>query len=207
MNIPIVKKLLASIKSAEILLSICLIVTGSIGLVLFVLEYQNYSSRAGISEVSEEEVFAQNTEAEAQYAYIEGEIEFPGVYEIFRGDTMINIIERSGGYTENTDLVYVKMCLNLAEKLQDQQKIYLPAKIEELSCNSSTSGAIGQQGGSSVISINASSKSELETLPGIGPSFAQRIIEGRPYESIEDLMNVKGIGDATFSKIQALISL
>ena len=57
------------------------------------------------------------------------------------------------------------------------------------------------------ININAASQSEIETLPGIGPSKAQGIIEHRPYDSIEEIKKVPGIGEATFQKIKDLITV
>jgi len=57
------------------------------------------------------------------------------------------------------------------------------------------------------ISINSASKSQLMTLPGIGPSYADKIIAGRPYSTIEQLTNVKGIGDKTMEKLRDLVTL
>ncbi len=59
----------------------------------------------------------------------------------------------------------------------------------------------------SKININTANQSELETLPGIGPSKAQDIIENRPYSSIEGIKKVPGIGEATFQKIKDLITV
>ena len=60
---------------------------------------------------------------------------------------------------------------------------------------------------SNLVSINNATLAELDTLPGIGPAYGQRIIEGRPYRSLEEILNVKGIGPKTFEKIRALVSL
>ena len=57
------------------------------------------------------------------------------------------------------------------------------------------------------ININKASAKELESLPGIGPALSKRIVEGRPYESIEDIMKVKGIGQKTFDKIKDKITV
>ena len=57
------------------------------------------------------------------------------------------------------------------------------------------------------ISLNTASQSQLESLPGIGPAYAQRIIENRPYQQIEDLLKIPGIGEKTFAKIKDKISL
>ena len=58
-----------------------------------------------------------------------------------------------------------------------------------------------------LVDINAASESELDTLPGIGPAYAKRIIDGRPYRSIDDITRVKGIGPKTFEKIKDMITV
>jgi competence protein ComEA len=57
------------------------------------------------------------------------------------------------------------------------------------------------------VDINTATLAELDTLPGVGPATAQRIIDGRPYGAIEDLMRVKGIGQATFDKLKERITV
>ena len=57
------------------------------------------------------------------------------------------------------------------------------------------------------ISINNASQAELESLSGVGPSTAQKIINGRPYGKLEDLMNVSGIGQVTYDKLKDGICL
>jgi competence protein ComEA len=189
-------------------INIILIATGLLGLFLFGLEIYNNEQVEAIGKVDESEVYAQKTEEiESQYIDIEGQVVNPGVYEIKRGDTLISVINLAGGYTEVADTNYVQMCLNLAEKMKDEQKIYVPAKDEKFSCNDNALSEISLSKTSGKISLNNATQEELESLSGIGPSTAEKIVDGRPYSKLEDLMNVKGIGEATFEKIKNDITL
>jgi competence ComEA-like helix-hairpin-helix protein len=68
-------------------------------------------------------------------------------------------------------------------------------------------GAVGANEGDAHLDINTATLAELDTLPGIGPATAQRFIDGRPYGAIEDVMRVKGIGQATFDKLKERIQV
>jgi competence protein ComEA len=110
----------------------------------------------------------------------------------------------AGGLTENAD----RKAVNLAAKIADGQKIYIPAIGESpvQVLGSTVSGSSGTDG-SGLVSVNNASQSELESLPGIGPVTSQKIIDGRPYSSIEDLVSKKVVGQKTYDKIISLISL
>lgn len=120
-----------------------------------------------------------------------------------------------GGTTESADLDEV----NLAYVLQDGQKIYIPSKEDKKKVESkvyitSESGENvivqdlnkEQKGGKKKVNINTATQEELENLPGVGESIANRIIEYRQqngnFSKIEDLQNVKGIGDAKFNSMK-----
>ncbi len=142
--------------------------------------------------------------------HITGEVKNPGVYKLEDGARVIDAINLAGGPLPTADLDKV----NLADFLRDGSKIYIPPKLEN------SGNGIRSQAGSSITKINASesdkvnintaSKEELESLPGIGPTLAQRIIEYReengPFSSAEDLLNVKGIGEKKLEKIKDQIT-
>ena len=134
-----------------------------------------------------------------------------------QGARIVDAIKEAGGETKQADLSQV----NLAYELQDGQKIYIPNKKEKISQyiteNSGNniiiedSNTSTQKGGSGKVNINTANQSELDRLPGIGPSLAERIIEYREengnFKNIEDLQNVKGIGDAKFADIKDKVTV
>ncbi len=117
---------------------------------------------------------------------------------------MINAIELAGGATEQADLSKI----NLAAKLVDGCKLYVPNINEQSENINNNSGIIIDvgNGAQSKVNINTAGQSELETLVGIGPSIASKIIEYREkkgkFKKIEDLKNVTGIGAEKFNSIK-----
>ena len=116
-------------------------------------------------------------------------------------------------------------CINLAYILSDGQKIYIPKKGEIIKSKSNQMEYVSSDFGDNVliedgkdtgyggdkVNINTANQTELETLPGIGPSTAQKIIDYRnkngKFNSIEDIQNVKGIGDVKYNKIKDYLSI
>ena len=121
---------------------------------------------------------------------VKGEVNNPGVVTLKWEGTAQDAIEKAGGLTETADT----QSISLMEQLSPDTVLVIPS-IQETK---------------DLVSINNASLEELDTLPGIGPSIAQRIIEYRkeqPFTSLDDLKNVKGIGDKTFEKMKEQISL
>lgn len=135
--------------------------------------------------------------------HISGEIKNPGVYEFKEDMRIAEAIELAGGLTENADKQFVSERLNLAQKLKDEQKIYIPSIVLSISSNSSDN----QSSDSDLVNINSASIDELDRLPGIGPATAQKIINARPFESIEELLDVSGIGNSKYNEIVNLVTI
>ncbi len=131
---------------------------------------------------------------------ISGAVQKPGVYTLSEGSRVKDAIALAGGWNSHADAVYIAQQINLAEVIQDQQKIYIPSSSE-----SARQSSI--QKNSSKISINSATLGELDTLEGVGESRANNIIENRPYSSIEELVSKKVLSESIFQKIKDQISL
>jgi len=145
--------------------------------------------------------------------YVSGAVHSAGVYRLPPDSLVGDAIERADGAADDADLV----AINLAHPLADDEQIYVPTQAEASSPPSpiTRSGAViagaknpdSASGPSAPIDLNAASQEELESLPGIGPAMAQRIIDGRPYSVVDDLLHVKGIGDAKLGKLRPYVTV
>lgn len=138
------------------------------------------------------------------YVHICGAVINPGVYQVPAGTRVYQALELAGGSSDDAYLSGI----NLADKLADGQKVYIPAEGENAEGILSTDSGDVQ---SVMININTASEAELMTLPGIGQSRAKDIINYRVknglFESIDDIMKVSGIKEAAFEKIKDLIKV
>jgi competence protein ComEA len=134
---------------------------------------------------------------------VAGEVAQPGVYEFAEGDRVIDAIERAGGQLPKADL----SLLNLAAPLTDGTQILVPKAGPPGAVV--PGGTTGSSGG--LININSASPTELETLSGIGEVLAATIVEYReqngPFASVDELMDVSGIGPATLEEIRDQVTV
>ena len=144
--------------------------------------------------------------------YVCGQVVKPGVYEFPPGSRIGDAVERAGGFGPDaaTD------ALNLAQSLQDEQQVYVPSsdelQVPESSsqngpASSASAGVSGQS--DALVNINTASAAELVSLPGVGEATAAKIIASRdsegPFQAIEDLKRVSGIGDKKYEALKDLI--
>lgn len=153
-----------------------------------------------------QEIISDNTssstpaEPEKIMVSLAGAVKNPGVYTLKTGDRLYQVIDLAGGFTEEAATEQI----NLARLLKDEDHFYIPKK-GEITDNpfSSTSGG--------KININTATQASLETLPGIGPALASRIIAYRqtngPFKTIEEIKEVSGIGEKRFEAIKDLITV
>lgn len=167
-----------------------------------------------VSTVNTEEIeLEQEVETTVIMVHISGEVYKPGIVEIDLGKRLTDAIKLAGGLKKEADLDRI----NLAKKLIDEEKIYIPKVGEELnsdiielvsSNNSNDNATISNSTGK--ININKCSQIELESLPGIGEVLAMRIIDYRNlnvFTTIEDLKQVSGIGDKKYDSLKDLITV
>lgn len=135
--------------------------------------------------------------------YVSGAVRQPDVYVLVPDSIVKDALLAAGGAVEDADLDAV----NLALPLADGQHVYVPRLGEE---NPPAPVSSGRPAAPAKVNINLADAAVLESLPGIGPSLAQRIVDYRQangrFAQIEDIMEVSGIGPATFDKIQSLIT-
>jgi len=144
-----------------------------------------------------------NSESNNIVIYICGAVKESKVITLKENSRICDAIDAVGGLTNEADLTNI----NLAYILEDGEKIYIPKKGEEFQDISPTT----LNTSSIKININKATQTELETIPGIGPSTALKIInyrkENGKFSNIEDIKNVSGIGDAKFESIKDYISV
>lgn len=132
-----------------------------------------------------------------------GEVEKAGVYKLENGARMKDALAAAGGLSAKADREYVAQSLNLAEKLIDGQKIYIPEKSDSVTSSNVTSNKVTQ----GRININKADLASLETLSGVGPVRAQAIVDGRPYQAVNDLLTKKIVPASVYEKIKDKISV
>lgn len=170
--------------------------------------YQNKEEDYSYLEISNDIEVNITEESKAQIVvHITGQVVNNGIVKVEEGARIIDVIEAAGGATDEADLSKI----NLAYLLEDGMKIYVPSIHDEEDLGSITSSSGVSESSKEVlkVNINTATSEELQKLPGIGESIANRIItyrkENGKFKDIEDLKNVSGIGDAKFNNIKSYI--
>lgn len=143
--------------------------------------------------------------------HVSGAVAQPAVYELAPGSIVEAAVKAAGGLTNNAGPI------NMATPLRDGVQVYVPTQEEMSAAPPPVSGPDAEEvtagdaaGATDLVDINTASGAELETLPGIGPSTAEKIIayreENGRFPTIEAIMEVSGIGPATFANLEPLIT-
>lgn len=214
------------IKNKKLIL-IAMAIIFCVGIISFIYFYNQNDTYTGAEIITEQSTLENNDtqtkdskeeekqqeEPEEIYIHITGEIKNEGVITLKKGSRIIDAIEKAGGVTENADLSKI----NLVYILSDGQKLVIPK--QNANNNEPT---ITSEGGTNIIqsevndkskkiNINTATQTELETITGVGPSLAGKIIEYRKkngkFKSKEDVKNVTGIGESKYETIKELIDI
>lgn len=160
------------------------------------------------SVILEEESEAAELEESAAdgrfYVDISGAVNSPGVYEVDSDTRLFELIDLAGGLKSEADLD----AINRADFLTDGQKVVIPSRNPEGDAAAASAGSSASSSGK--ININTADKTLLMEIPGIGEVIASRIIDYRTetrFQSIEDIKEVSGIGEATFEKMKEYITV
>jgi competence protein ComEA len=174
----------------------------------------------GILVSNNEENITNTTEEKSSnkiIVHITGEVVNPGIVELEEGERIFNAIEKAGGTTKDADTSKINLAYvvedgmkinvpNVNDKSENEEYISIAAETDSEKSNSTTQTTV-----KNLVNINTATQTELETLPGIGPSIATKIINYRKekgkFSKIEDIKNVSGIGDAKYENIKNLIKV
>ena len=142
---------------------------------------------------------------------VAGAVVVPGVYELASGSRIWDAISKAGGPADDADLDRI----NKAIFLQDGMQVHVPRRSEpgptplafSLPPPVASPVVSGENGACAVVDLNTATLAELEQLPQIGPARGNRIIQGRPYSTVEDLLRIDGIGPAILEAIRPCVAV
>ena len=186
----------------SLIIIIFLIITLCISIYFFTKDESNEYVIANDLYI-QEDITETGLETEEIIVHIDGEVVKPGLVYLPAGARIADAISAAEGTTELANISKV----NLAYELKDGQKIYIPSihDTEDISYIQNDAG------NNSLINLNTATQAELETLPGVGAATATKIIDYRTkngkFKTIEDIMNVSGIGEAKFNNIKDYICI
>ena len=201
------------------IIAIILITIIGIGIYCYTNAIENTSEEEieNVLEVAQTNT-TKETEEKNIFVHIAGCVQKEGMLELSSNSRIADAIEKAGGLTQEADLSDI----NLAYLLEDGMKIYIPNQNERQENNEKTKNIPKEENTPSmqiqdtntkqdVININTATQEELDTLPGIGPATAAKIIAYRKekgkFNNKEEIKEVSGIGEAKYEKIKEYISI
>ena len=165
-----------------------------------------------VEQLAAEESPEENPEPKEIFVHLSGAVNKPGVLKLSEGTRVYEAVEMAGGLEVDAD----SSGINLARTLQDEERIHIPREGEVqtspvLYTNNLMQSMVGGTGQSGLININSADSAALQTLTGIGPSTAEKIMDYRqssgPFRSIEQIKEVSGIGEKTYEKFKDKICI
>ena len=136
--------------------------------------------------------------------HVVGEVRRPGVYELAGGSRVVDAVTAAGGALGAAD----QAAVNMARVVADGEQIAIPRQGEGGPATAAAPGAASKPG---KIDLNTATEAQLDTLPGVGPSTAAKIVSDRtengPFRTVDDLMRVPGIGPAKLDALKDLVTV
>lgn len=140
------------------------------------------------------------------FIHVVGAVAAPGVYEVPEGGRVLEALAAAGGASADAEL----SALNLARPLVDGEQVRVPT-VGEAETGAASGSGVAAGGASALVNLNTADTAALETLPGVGPSTAARIIADRekngPFKRTEDLQRVSGIGPKRYEALAELVTV
>jgi competence protein ComEA len=234
---------LKNLLDVKILLPVCISVLFGMGLTYYFIGERMAGRIGNDAGTSSAKPAAEDTSggdrSDAQIVVdISGAVVSPGPYKLDRDSRVGDLLVLASGMSPDASVQYISRKLNLAQKLEDSQKIYIPfewdtyedgeftlqpisvvvsatvstgsqPKSSGNSNSGSSSGSGSGSGGESIsqkTNVNSASAENLDKLPGIGPAYAQRMIDNRQYKDYEELVSKSGIPKSTLEDIKDLLA-
>ncbi len=174
------------------------IIVGFIVLSLGYFLFQNDEEPPEFTVPKQQEIVTEDTYI---YVDIKGAVKYPGVYKLDDDSRVFHVVQKAGGFLQEAD----DLAINLSETLRDEMVIYVPLLSEEYPLITD----VIENEDNGIININTATQLELESLPGVGPSTAKSIIAYREehgeFVTVDDLLNVSGIGEQTLADLKPYI--
>lgn len=174
--------------------------------------YSFWQKNSVSDQVSSAEVLAKETKDKEEkpneiIVYISGAVNKPGVFKLAHNARVIDLVTMAGGLTTEADVTKI----NMAQMVKDGMHINVVAKMLSVQSGGVLSANTGKVQGNNIININTADKSALDTLPGVGPVLAEKIIEYRQtngsFSDTEGLKKVPGLGGSKFEKLKDKITI
>lgn len=137
---------------------------------------------------------------------VSGAVQKPGVYKVAYGTRLKTVLDLAGGLSIGADQKFFERNFNRARILSDQEKIYIPFQ-SEIQQGVYTNNTTSPDPQNQKINVNTATQAELEALPGVGEVTAEKIIENRPYSSVEELLEKKIVKKNVYEEIKELVTI
>ena len=210
-----------------VIMLLVIIIIGNVSFLAYILSGSESKGETESHQTTKPKVVEkiENKPSDTIIVDISGAVVHPGAYTVSTSARLSHVLTEAGGLSRNADKDFFARNYNSAARLTDQQKIYVP-RIDEIEngifiensysidhavCVNAESGSKHQEEtigeASNALSINSASEQELDSLANIGPVTAKKIIEGRPYDSLDKLVELKILSQKVFDQLHDRLKL